>query len=92
MARQWDKHSIQAVLKREYGTLAKFAEGQGIKRPTLYAAFIMPVPSANRAMARALGVNIADLWPDWFHRDGSVKAGAYPNRTSKLKKRQKAAA
>ena len=61
-----------AAVRRRGSTLAKIAANIGLKRQTMYWAFIRPNLRANSAIADFLDVPVHELWPQWFDADGKL--------------------
>ena len=50
--------------------LAALAREQGVDRTCMYHAFVAPYPRMERIIARALGLEPQQLWPDRYGPDG----------------------
>ncbi len=79
----WDKFAIAAEVKRRGKTLTSLALENGLSQSSCRSALIIPVPSANKAIALFIGVSVHDLWPDWYREDGTriLGSGSRPSRT-----------
>jgi Ner family transcriptional regulator len=69
-ATKWDRHAILAEIKRRYGTLAAFARKTPVSASDISVALGSPYPKAEAAIAKALGIPAAALWPDRYWPDG----------------------
>lgn len=69
----WTRHDIVAAVRNRGTTLTDLSRGAGLAEGTCRAALSKPMPRANRTIAKFLGLNLAELWPDWYAPDGSRK-------------------
>jgi len=84
---------IRAEIEVKFGgTLSDFAAANRLNRDTLYKSFVQRTPTANRKVAEFLGVRLHDLWPHWYHRDGSLIPGVNSKLTRYRVERTKVAA
>ena len=79
---------IAAVNKRGFG-LTTLAYKVGVSPTSMKGCVHKPHPTANRALAKFLGVHVHELWPDWFDREGKRIPGANHSRKHPLSLRQK---
>ncbi len=68
----WHRADVMAAVRKAGSNLAEIARAVGLKRQTMYWAFIHPHLRANRAIAEFLGVPLSELWPQWFDADGKL--------------------
>lgn len=61
---------IKAALRKRYGSLIKAADAQGISVALIQKALYFPRPGGNTAIAKALGLSLNDIWPEWFDDRG----------------------
>lgn len=76
-------------------TLTALAAKSGLHVSAISHCLRRCIPAANVAVAEHLGVAPAELWPDWFDRDGvrlrSAPIGARAPRTASSQKRDRLA-
>lgn len=68
----WHRADILAGVRKRGSNLAEIARSVGLKRQSMYWAFIRPQIRANRAIADFLGVSMHELWPQWFDADDKL--------------------
>lgn len=68
----WHRADIMAAVRKRGSNLAEIARADGLKRQSMYWAFIRPHLRANRAIAEFLGMPLNELWPQWFDADGKL--------------------
>jgi Ner family transcriptional regulator len=68
----WHRSDVMAAVRKRGSSLAEIARQVGLKRTSIYWAFIHPHPRANRAIADFLGVPLNELWPQWFDSEGKL--------------------
>lgn len=61
---------LAAVRKTRYRFLPKIAERYGVSDVALRAAFRRPQLAAERAISRATGIPLHELWPDRWSETG----------------------
>jgi len=83
VSKEWDKFAIAAEVKRRGHTLTGLALENGLAQSSCRSALLIPVPAANRAIAKFIGKTVHDLWPDWYRKDGTriLANGSRPSRT-----------
>jgi len=80
----WHRADVMAAVRKAGSSLAEIGRGVGLKRQTMYWAFIHPHVRANRAIAAFLDVPLVELWPQWFDADGKlISREATPRPESK---------
>jgi len=68
------KEWIKYQLRLRGSSLAKIARELGINRHNCHNALVRrPYPRVQRAMAAKLGLQPHQLWPEWYHPDGTRK-------------------
>ena len=78
-----DKQGIIAEIHRNGETLQNLSLKNGLAKSSCSAALHVPVPAANQAIAKFIGRTVHDLWPDWYHEDGTriPSSGSKVSRT-----------
>jgi Ner family transcriptional regulator len=69
--RTWDRHAIVAAVRRNGLSLRALAEQNGLSKQACSVALVMPVPAADRAIAKCIGVPLHELWPDRYDAKGN---------------------
>lgn len=67
---KWDRHSILAEIKRQYGSLREFAVTTEVSDKQLSAALSKAYPRVDRIIAAALGAPLNVLWPRRYDAQG----------------------
>ena len=81
--KSWDRFAIKAEIHRKGETLASLSVKNGLSKSSCSVALHVPVPAANHAIAKFIGRTVHDLWPDWYHEDGTriPSSGSKVSRT-----------
>ncbi len=69
--RERNARRIRALLLEKGLKLTDVADGANVPRHRVFAALREPNAEGEAAIARALGVTTADLWPERHDRDGA---------------------
>jgi lambda repressor-like predicted transcriptional regulator len=62
---------IIALVSKAGSSLSALARAYRMSPSSFAHSLRRPIPEANRAIARFLGVPPVALWPDWFDEDGN---------------------
>lgn len=82
-----DEFAIRAELYRKGWTFTELAKESGFDARSFSAAFFKPSVKINTYMATVLGIPVWELWPYWFHDDGTLIPAVYRRKLSTLKAR-----
>jgi Ner family transcriptional regulator len=85
--RVWHPEDIKAEVRKRGGNLTRVAREAGLAGVSGRVAFLMPVPAANRAIARFIGVPVNELWPQWFDDQGNRRTSVSSGEDSGKKRR-----
>ena len=66
----WDRHAIKAEIHRRGTTLSALALANGLGESSCRVALVRSCPSADRVIARFLGISLHVLWPDRYDENG----------------------
>lgn len=66
-----DPYWIEAEVKRRNKRLADLAVSAGVHQSTVTRARFRIIPRGNRIIAKFLGLEVHELWPEWFDVDGN---------------------
>ncbi|WP_394706302.1 helix-turn-helix domain-containing protein [Breoghania sp.] len=66
MARKWDQYSIAAEIRRRGSNLTKLARDAGEPECTCRQALLRCYRKGERIIARFLGVDPSELWPERY--------------------------
>lgn len=84
------REDIKAEIRKRGSTLADISTKAGLGRRSASYALVVPMPTANRAIADFLGMTLHDLWPRWYDQSGErIKSQASPKRTRKTPSRHR---
>lgn len=85
----WHPEDIKAAVRKTGVTLSGLSLASGLSDSACRAALRRPIPAANAAIAKRLGMQLGDLWPRWYddagnrvrslsgHEDNSVRQGGH---------------
>ena len=65
-----DKPGIIAAIHRNGETLKSLGLKNGLAKSSCSAALHVPVPTANKAIAKLIGHPVHKLWPQWYNDKG----------------------
>ncbi len=84
------KEDIKAAIRKKGSTLRAVSKDAGLNQDTVCMALARPIPRANIAIAKFLGVPLHTLWPLWYDQNGErIKSQASSNRTRKTPSRHR---
>lgn len=85
------REDIKAAIRKRGSTLADISTQAGLGRKSASYALVVPMPTANRAIAAFLGRTVHDLWPNWYDQSGEriIKAPIKRSRNPRRRHRQK---
>lgn len=66
----WHAEDIKAAVRKKGSTLRAISTGANLCLDAGTIALKKPFPSANRAIAKFLGLRLHDLWPQWYDKKG----------------------
>jgi Ner family transcriptional regulator len=61
---------IRAAISKRGMTLSRLAVDNGLEESACRAALIRPLPSAEKAISRFLGIPLHELWPSRWDAEG----------------------
>lgn len=64
------REDIKAAIRKRGSTLAIISTAAGLHRRSGSMALVVPMPTANRAIAEFLGLSLHELWPQWYDQNG----------------------
>ncbi len=64
------KELIKAEIKMRGESLISLSRKNKLARDSIASCLIRPIPRANKAVAKLLGVSLNHLWPQWFDANG----------------------
>ena len=64
---------IKYQLRRRGHTLTSLGRGHGVSRHAMGLALRKPYPKMEAIIAKALGLHLAELWPERYDRQGNPK-------------------
>lgn len=73
---------VRAMVRKRGTTLTALAARNGLHPSALSHSLRRCIPTANRAIARYLGLNPSKLWPQWFDDAGERRSTRRANRGS----------
>ncbi|PCI85745.1 MAG: hypothetical protein COB24_11810 [Hyphomicrobiales bacterium] len=77
----WDRFAIAAEVKRRGSSLRRLSRENGLSNNACSAAMHIPIPRANKAIAKLLAVPVHVLWPDWYAKNGDrILSSAHSSR------------
>lgn len=79
-AKEWHPEDIKAELRKRRWTMTGVARSYGLAEATVRCSFRRPIPAANRAVARVIGVPLHELWPYWFDAEGNRLPSNYVDK------------
>ena len=85
----WHRADIIAAVHKRNTTLTKLSRDAGLADATMRSALHKPHPSANRYLAKFLGVPPHVLWPRWFDEHGLRRCRPYRARKRRRPSSQK---
>lgn len=62
---------IKASVRKKAGSLAALARQHGKPTSTVRKSLTKPLPAGNRVIAECLGLQLHELWPDWYDATGN---------------------
>ena len=65
------REDIKAEIRKRGSTLAEISEKAGLGRRSASYALVVPMPTANRAIAAFLDKPLHELWPRWYDQHGN---------------------
>lgn len=72
-SRNWHPADVIATVRKTGSTMQEIAFAAGFARSATSHCLRWPVPHANHAIAKHLGLSVHDIWPEWFDADGELK-------------------
>ncbi len=69
----WHKQDIMASVRKKGTTLMRLSLEHGLHKNTLNVACNLRFPRAHAIIADFLGVPRHEIWPQFYHADGSLK-------------------
>lgn len=91
----WHPADIRAEVSKRGKTLAGLARDAGLDESACRVALIRPLPKAEIAIARFLGVSLHDLWPKRWSPEGlryrNVRVENYHGRDQTHRQNSRAA-
>lgn len=88
-ARSWDGPRIKAELERRGSSLGRLSLAAGLCRTTVAKALRLSYPRGEEIIAKALGVEPREIWPERYDGAGNPLNGRQSNtRLSARKRRQ----
>ncbi|PHY20779.1 helix-turn-helix domain-containing protein [Caulobacter sp. BP25] len=91
----WHPADIRAEVSKRGKTLAGLARDAGLDESACRVALIRPLPKAELAISRFLGVSLHELWPLRWSPDGlryrNVRAENYHDRDASHRQNSRAA-
>lgn len=86
----WHRADIMAAVYKKDMTLRSLALANGLGESTCRAALMKPSPTANRAIAKLIGIPVHKLWPQWFDKYGNrLISNCNSSRTKRRRTSQK---
>lgn len=75
MARKqgWDPQEVLFKVRQKGSNLQRLGLENGFFRHTLHKALTTRFPRAHQVIADFLGVSRHEIWPQFYHADGSLK-------------------
>ena len=62
---------VIASIRKAGSSMSELARAYRLSPSSFTHCLRRPIPEANRAIARFLGVTPSELWPDWFDEQGN---------------------
>ena len=91
----WHPADIRAAIVKRGKTLTGLALENGLDSSACRAALIRPLPNAEKAISRLLGVPLHELWPDRWDEEGRryrhVRVEKYHDRDQAQRQNARAA-
>ncbi len=64
------REDIKAALRKNGTNLRVVSIKSGLNERAGSRSLIKPIPTANRAIAKSLGMTVHSLWPEWYDKRG----------------------
>lgn len=80
--KDWHSADIIAALRKRGTSLAATSREAGLSSSTLANALVRPWPKGEQIIARAIGVDAAEIWPERYYDDSGnrIERGALRRR------------
>ena len=64
------REDVKALIRKRGKTLSQLSLEAGLHLDTVNKSLIRPLPRANIAIVKFLGLSLHELWPDWYDQAG----------------------
>lgn len=83
MTRGWHKEDIKAELRKRGTNLHALARLHGLVPNHMSRALRFRFPTYHAVIAAYLGIPVQELWPHWYHDDGTLRGRSRPDARSR---------
>jgi len=91
MPRNLHPVDVKGMVHKRGETLASLARRHGVNESTARKCLYRPLPAGNRLVAGYLGMQLHELWPEWFDTHGNrskpVNDSSVDRRTHRQKRK-----